>query len=105
MIAVLTCHCANAITKARRFLVNNGVEDWIEVPMFIGKENVGKFLSNLPQYEECPYNPQRLRSFLSDVSRFIVVFGYNDEICQWADIEHGDTQQIADAELILKRFA
>lgn len=99
MITVLVCKCPNAVPKARRFLEQNGVEDWIDFPVVVGKENVLRALAELPE------GRHEIQRFLNDVSRFIIFVGYDDGVLEWADIAHGDEKKIAEAEWILERFA
>lgn len=105
MIAVLACHCGSSLPKARKFLQNNNVENWMEVPVHLGKESALQFLSKLSDDMEGFPSLTALRSFIRGSARFIVILGYDEDREEWADIGHGDMKGKADAELIIERFA
>lgn len=105
MIAILTCKCASALPKARKFLQEGGVEDWIEIPIYEGKHSAKQFISSLPDGLNAYPSLDALTNMINTVGRFIVILGYDDEELSWADIGHGDTKGKIDAELILERFA
>lgn len=105
MIAVLTCKCASALPKARKFLQEGGVEDWIKIPIYEGKYSAKQFISSLPDGLNAYPSLDALTNMISAVGRFIVILGYDDKELSWADIGHGDTKGKIDAELILDKFA
>ncbi len=105
MLHVLICKCSNALPKARKFLQEHGVDNWLDVPLDTGKESVSRFLSSLADNENLNPSVVEIRNFLADVSRFIIFIDYNDDYLEWADISHGDPNQIIKAESILERFA
>lgn len=105
MIVVLACHCSSSLPKARKFLQNNNVKDWMEIPVHLGKESALQFLAKFSDDTEGFSSLTALRSFIRNSARFIVILGYDEGREEWADIGHGDMKGKADAELIIERFA
>lgn len=105
MILVLACHCAGALPKARKFLQNNYVKNWIDVPVYIGKESSLNLISKFSEDTNAYPSIDALRNLVRNVSRFIIIIGYDDERMEWADIAHKDSKSMADAERILEQFA
>lgn len=105
MIAILACRCGSSLPTARKFLQTNNVEDWMEIPVHLGKDNSLKFLARFSDDTEGYPSLTALRNLIRGSARFIVILGYNDEREEWADISHGNMKDKADAQLILERFA
>lgn len=104
MIAMAICKCPNAPTKAYKFL-EPLVENWFDVPMYHGRDNIAKFLASLRNYPMGERSPQALLGFLSSASKFIVVVGWDEETFTWSDISHGKAEDIIEAENIVRIFA
>lgn len=104
MIAALICNCPNAPTKVYKFLEKH-VENWMDVPMYRGRKNVGKFLEQFSDYPQGDKSPEELLRFLPSVSKYIIIAGWDSNVFQWADIAHGLAQGEVDAEIIIRRFA
>lgn len=99
MLAILSCKCPTAPMRIRRFLQQNGIEDWLDLPIYMGKESIAQILPYLPGDHEAIYR------FIQSKARYILVVGYTEDRMEWADIAHGDLTEQVNAELILERFA
>lgn len=104
MIAVLTCYCPNAEPKAYRFL-QQFVENWIDVPLYRGKEKGFEFLARFKEYPIGPESPHELRKFIDKSGSYVAIIGFNDKEFRWADIAHNSAKSKVDAENIIYQFA
>lgn len=104
MIAIVACNCGNALPTAYKFL-QQFIEKWMDVPIHQGRDKASEFLAQFADYQIGEKSPHELSKFLTKVSRYIVVVGWDDESFDWSDIGHGGIKELADAELIVERFA
>lgn len=104
MIATLVCFCPNAEPKAYKFL-QQFVENWMDVPLYRGNKACGRFLEKFKDYPMGPESPYELQKFLSKVSKYIVILGWDEKEFHWADIAHNSAKSKIDAEKIIYKFA
>lgn len=104
MIAMIVCKCPNGPTKAYKFL-EPIVENWMDVPMYYGRTNAAKFLKKFLNYPVGEKSPHDLLTFLGNSSKFIVVVGWDKNIFTWSDVVHNKSQDIIEAENIVRKFA
>lgn len=101
MIAILICNCPNAPVKAYKFL-EPLVENWLDIPMYIGREKCNKFLD---KFQNCGNGPIEVSKFIMKYGKYIIVMGWDNADLRWADISHGQSRDQVDAELIVRKFA
>lgn len=104
MIAVLVCKCPNAEPQAYKFL-QEFVENWMDVPIYKGRQAAKSFLDKRTDYPIGPESPYELGKFMTKVSRFIVIVGWNKNEFRWADIAHNSAKSKIDAKNIIYQFA
>lgn len=102
MISVVVCFCPNADIRAYHFLQRQ-VENWMDVPLYRGKENTLKFLNSLGKNDDLRMHT--LLSLLEKTGKYIVVVGWDEDRVEWSNISHNDMKSLADAELIVEEFA
>lgn len=100
-IAVITCNCGSTTERARRFLERAGYADWLSIPILKGKEQSKKALVSIPRYPEV----EMLDNYLQNASKWVVIIGWNENGCRWADIAHNANKSEVEARLIVKIFA
>lgn len=105
MIAVLVCRCSGAEVKARRFLQDQGIDNWLGVPIHTGRVAAYDFLKTLSGLDGGPDQLGTLLSFISRAGRYVVVLGYDDRGLMWSNIGNSDAKAYIDGERILERFA
>lgn len=101
MIRVCACMCGSSDSLARRFLKENGYEDWLGIDVVKGKDKSKKMLEAIPQYPEV----QELRTFLDNASKWCVIIGWNENGCRWSDIGHYNIKSRTEAQHIIDVFA
>lgn len=100
-IACCACNCGSSDLLARKFLETAGYPDWFSMPVPKGKEKSLKLLSSLPRYKEI----SDIEQYLSKVTRWVIIIGWNDNGCRWTDITHGGEKSNIEGKLIIKTFA
>lgn len=100
-IAVCTCRCGSTEQLARSFLKKAGCPDWLGIPIFQGKEASLQLLERVPQFPEV----EMLRNYLREASKWVVILGWNENGCRWADIVHTPTKSQEDAKVIAEVFS
>lgn len=101
MIAMLICNCPNGPVKAYKFL-EPLVENWMDVPMYSGRERCNKFLAKFLDHSNTPFDVSK---FMLQHGKYIIVVGWDDGQFRWADVSHGKATDQADAEAIVREFA
>lgn len=101
MILVVTCNCGSVEQKARTFLKKVGYTDWLNIPIYKGKDKTKRAIQYVPHYPEI----DMLNHFLESASKYVVILGYDGNECKWSDIAHNYSKSSIDAEFIVKRFA
>lgn len=101
MILVVTCACGSSESMARGFLQKAGYQDWLSTNIYRGKDKSIKALGLVPRYPEV----EMLENYLKNASKWVVILGWNENGCRWADIAHNATKSRIDAELIINTFA
>ena len=100
-IAVITCNCGSTEQLARRFLERAGYRDWLTIPVVKGKEKSRSIAKSLAGYPEA----EMLDNYLQNSSKWVVIIGWNENGCRWADIVHNPTKSEIDGQLIVETFA
>ena len=100
-IAVTTCFCGSVDSLARNFLRRAGYPNWATIPITKGKAEAKALCDRLPQREEVT----ALRSFLDTASTWVVIIGWDDQSCRWADISRGGPKVSVPAEFLVKQFS
>lgn len=105
MILVLTCTCGGAERLARKFLKRAGYPNWMNIPIYKGKDKSKAVLSAIPQ--EYLLNPKTcsLISHIDNNSKYVVIFGYGDSLVRWTDVASGGVKEQIDADIIVDKFA
>lgn len=97
---ICACQCGSSEQLARQFLQKHGYPDWISIPVIKGKERSRNALTALPQYKEV----KMLDNYLINASKWVVILGYNENGCRWADLTHGGFPSQVEAGLIVETF-
>lgn len=101
MIVALVCNCGGSTMSAQGFLESAGCPNWLNVDIYKGKEKGRSFLSTLMGFPEA----QMLDNYLQSASKYVVIFGWNEKGCRWADISHNPTKSKIEAQVIVDVFA
>lgn len=101
MIFCLICNCTGSENMARTFLKNNGVRDYMSVPVIQGREEGMRYLSRYPRLKE----KEMLEDFLRRSTSYVVVVGFNGEMMKWSEVSRGGAASEVEGELIVQRFA
>lgn len=101
MIFCLVCNCTGSENMARTFLRNNGVKDYMSIPVIQGREEGMHYLEQLPRVKE----REMLEDFLRRSTSYVVVVGLNDTMFKWSEISKGGAASEVEGELIVQRFA
>lgn len=99
-ISVVACQCGSSNSKARSFLKSVGYSDWLNIPIYQGREKSLVLLNRIPNTPE----KEMLRSFLKGASKWVVIIGYNQNEMKWSDIAHNGPKSRIEAELIVHNF-
>lgn len=100
-IAVVTCNCGSTEQRARKFLERYGYRDWLTIPIVKGKEKSRNKLWTMPRYPEV----EMLDNYLEKASKWVVIIGWNENGCRWADIAHNANKSEVEARFIVETFA
>ena len=95
------CLCNSSDSLIRNFLHQVNYPDWMNIPIYKGKQKSRQALSTLPQYPEV----QALDHFIENSSKWAVILGYNEKGCRWADIAHQAAVSKIDAQMIVETFS
>ena len=100
-IRIVACNCGSSEQVARRFLERAGYKDWMNAPIARGKEASRKIASSLSFFPEA----QMLDNYLQGASKWVVIIGWNDKGCRWADLVHSPTKSEIEGQVIVETFA
>lgn len=104
MIYVLTCACGGVESMARAILREAGIKDWLNVPVYQGKEKAREIL----QDPEISYLPavQVLLKYINETTSYVVVLGIDKvrDAAIWADAKRGNIQHRLDAQIIAENY-
>lgn len=100
-IGVCVCQCNSSEMLARQFLKGVGYPNWLDIPIEKGKERSLRMLEYLPNYPEV----QMLRNYLQSASKWVIIVGWNEKGCRWADITHSGPKAQVDAQLVVETFS
>lgn len=101
MITVVACMCGSSDSLVRNFLRSIGYPDWINIPIYKGKEKSLAVLNALPPVPE----KEMLRSLLGSASKWAVIIGHNEDSCKWSDIAHNGAKSRIEAEFVVKTYS
>lgn len=99
-IRVCTCRCGSTRQRAQLFLQSVGYADWLNVPIAEGREESRKMLNYIPDFPEA----RLLDEYLSKVSKWVVIIGWNENGCRWSDIAHNANKSEIEAKLVVETF-
>ena len=99
-IAVVACLCGSSNSKARNFLKSVGYSDWLNIPIYQGREKSLAVLNQMPAVPE----KEMLQNFLKNASKWVVVIGYSQSEMRWSDIAHNGPKSRIEAEYVVKNF-
>lgn len=99
MIAILHCRCANSELRARRMLMNIGMENYMSPKSYEGKEQGKAFLDTIPQTHET----ELIRKYLEYNTKWSIIVGWDSTEVKWADMEGGLKAKV-DAEVIAEEY-
>lgn len=105
MILVLTCTCGGAERLARKVLKRAGYANWLNIPIYKGKEKSKSALSSIPNEYLLNSRTCSLGSYIDNKSKYVVVFGYGDGIVRWSDVASGGVKEQIDVDIIVDKFA
>ena len=100
-IAVVACLCGSSNSKARNFLKSVGYSDWLNIPIYQGREKSLAVLNQMPAVPE----KEMLQNFLKNASKWVVVIGYSQSEMRWSDIAHNGPKSRIEAEYVVKNFS
>lgn len=101
MILCCGCLCGSTDTRIRGFLKSVGYSEWATISIPKGKEKSRKMIQSLPKSPEL----QDLDNYLSKVSKWAIILGWDNGECKWADLAHSVTKAKIEAEYIVKNFS
>lgn len=99
-LMVVACQCGSSNSKARSFLKTVGYHDWLNIPIYQGREKSLSVLNQLPHSPE----KEMLQSFLKEASKWVVIIGYNQTGMRWSDIAHNGPKSRIEAEFVVRNF-
>lgn len=99
-IGIVACHCGSSDSLVRGFLKRIGYQNWMDIPIYKGREKSLSFVNQLPPAPE----KEMLKSFLKDASKWAVIIGYDGESMKWSDIAHNGSKSRIEAEFVVKNF-
>lgn len=82
MITAVACACGSSEKLVRVRLQMAGVEDYMSVPLAIGRDKSLNAVSELPKYPEIEVLPE----YIKNHSSYAVIIGYDEEGADWVDI-------------------
>lgn len=102
-MAIYACGCLCGSTESliRNFLKQAGYEDWLSLPIEMGKERSIKLMEYLPNLPEL----QMLSNYLANLGKWAVIIGVKDGVCRWSDISRDAPNSTIEATHIVEFFA
>lgn len=101
MIAVCTCLCGGSSSLVRNFLHSANYPDWMNIPIYQGKEKSLALLNQLPPAPE----KEMLQTFIKNSSKWAVIIGYDQDSMKWSDIAHNGSKSRIEAEFVVKAYS
>lgn len=97
----LVCDCGGSEGIVRRCFKRAGLNNWLSIPVYKGKENIKGFLDNFDN----PSNEiLEVANYAKEHNPYAIVVGVGDSVA-WVDVKHGGLKEMLDAELIAEQFA
>ena len=105
MIVGLTCACGGAVPLVRKAFRKAKLDNWLDIPVYEGKEGWKKFQEDLPD-EYKTYGFGVLKTFIEENSTYALVIGISEKkkdlVFSRAD---GSIVEKLDAQVIAEQFA
>ncbi len=105
MIFCFICNCGGAEGLMRKVLKSAGLDNWLEQPVYKGKNKYKEFYNNLEKKYKDSLEIGALNQHLANTSSYVVILGIKGDRIVWADAKAGDVKSRLDAELIAQKFA
>ncbi len=105
MIYCFICECGGVENLMRKTLRSAGLDNWLEIPMYKGKDRYREFYENLPKEQKDRLEIGALNQHLASAASYAVVLGMKDDRIVWSDVKSGDVKSRLDAEVIASKFA
>ena len=105
MLYIFVCTCAGSERLARKVLKKSGYKDWLNINVIKGKEKSLEKLANLPAKYVLNPSVCALNAYIKNKSKYVVIFGYGDNIVRWTDVASGGVKEQIDADIIVNKFA
>lgn len=105
MIAILACQCATSELKARRVLKDGGVNDYLGVRCYLGRNSINIALDNMPEGIKTTSGWRALRELINTKSSYSVIVGWDSHKLRWSNIYTGKIEDIVPGEQIAEYFA
>lgn len=100
MIIAVACACGNSEKLIRSRLKSVGVDDYMSVPLAIGREKSLRAINDIPKHPEIDVIPEYIRSH----SSYAVVIGYDDEGANWVDVTKDGEYGMMKLHVIVRDF-
>lgn len=104
MLVALVCRCAGATQRARKLFKNANVPNWLDVPIYEGKEQANQFFSNLPPTLTNTLGAQTLKQHIADSGSYNTIVGFTQDNLIWSSIHNATTQEHLDAQMIAEAY-
>ncbi len=95
------CMCGSTESLIRNFLKRQCYQDWLSIPIEIGKEKSMKLIDRFPPRMELTM----LKNYLQDKGKWAVIIGIDGDVCRWSDLSRGGEKSAIEAEFLVQRFA
>lgn len=105
MIIVLTCHCHGAEVKARKALMDAGVQNYMTTPIYVGPKTGSLVLNNMPDEVKETLDWKGLYRYINEASSYSVIAGFDEQVMRWVEVKKKDLISRADAANIVEIFA
>lgn len=105
MLKLLSCDCGSAEPLLRQELRKAKISNWMEIPIYKGKEHCAAILSHFPESLKSLLAFQALVDYIPTRSSYAIVVGYNDDTFYWSDIHSASPADVIQAQAIIERFA
>lgn len=104
MLICLRCDCGGSEGLIRRALQRGNVDNWLNHPIYVGKERSLEVLSN-PNLPQDDIEIRSLKRFIKSTSKFAVILGIKGDKLRWANLSDGSPSARLDAEVIVDKLA
>lgn len=105
MLIAAICNCSGSETQVRSVFKKKGLANWLEIPVFKGRDGIPVMFNYLPPEVREADCIQALARSLKNRSSYAVIIGYDENGVRWSDVRNGDLASRLDAEIIVEQFA